>query len=105
MAGQNSVYIGIRGTVLSLEASTGAELWRTELAGADFVNVALMDGKIYAATRGEMFALDRATGAILWRNELKNLGLGFITIAGGEQIPAAALAKMRRDSDGAIVVS
>jgi len=31
------IYIGVRGSVLALDRSTGVEIWRTELKGLDFV--------------------------------------------------------------------
>jgi hypothetical protein len=52
--------------------STGAEVWRTDLKGSDFVNVALQDGDLYATAKGELFCLDPATGTIRWRNPLKD---------------------------------
>jgi len=36
-----SLIIGIKGNVLSLDRSTGQELWRTRLKAGDFVNVTL----------------------------------------------------------------
>lgn len=89
MAGQGVVFIGIRGTVLALDAATGTELWRTSVRGAEFVNVALVEGGLYASARGELYALDPATGQILWTNKLKGLGMGLVTIAGTSQPPPA----------------
>ena len=100
MAGRDAIYIGIRGTVLALDSSTGAEIWKTELKGSSFVNVTLQDGKILAATKGELFCLDSTTGTTLWKNELTGLGLGFVTIAGAAQTPAMA-ALRQQQSDGA----
>src|SRR5678809_1286200 len=68
--------MGIQGTVLALDPSTGLELWRTVLKGRQFVNVTLQGETIVAATKGEVFALDPATGQILWNNKLSGLGLG-----------------------------
>jgi hypothetical protein len=101
MASQSAVFIGIKGTVLALDSATGVELWRTELKGMDFVNVAVLDGTVYAATKGELFALDPATGTKLWRNKLKGLGLGFVTIAGAGQVPAAASRQRRQQGAAA----
>jgi outer membrane protein assembly factor BamB len=80
------IFIGIAGTVVALDRSTGSEVWRSKLGG-DFVNLFLQDGDIYAATKGEFFRLDPATGDIRWQNPLKGLGRGLITIAasGGQQ--------------------
>lgn len=88
MSSRNSVFIGVRGTVLALDPSTGYEIWRTKLKGFDFVNVSAFDGKVYASTKGELFALDSGSGTVLWQNTLKGLGHGFVTIAGSAQAPA-----------------
>ena len=82
------LYIGVKGKALALDRATGAEVWRTELKGGDFVNVALVDGDLYASSRGELFCLDSATGNVRWHNPLKGLGLGLISIAtpGGQAV-------------------
>jgi outer membrane protein assembly factor BamB len=36
-----AIYIGIRGTVVALDRASGAEIWRADLKGSDFVNVVL----------------------------------------------------------------
>jgi outer membrane protein assembly factor BamB len=100
MTGRDAILIGIQGTVLALDPSTGSELWRIALKGSDFVNVTLLDGKILAATKGEIFALDPASGTVLWQNKLKGLGTGFVTIAGAAQVPTIARRK-KQDDDAA----
>ncbi len=72
--------IGIKGTVLALDRTTGQEVWRTPLKGGDFVNVTLAGERVLATTRGEIFCLDQA-GTILWHNPLKGLGQGLVTVA------------------------
>jgi hypothetical protein len=96
MAGQGTIYLGIRGTVVALDSATGTEIWRTPVKGADFVNVALVDGSVYASARGELFALDPATGTVLWNNKLKGLGMGLVTIAGSSQPPRRDAPASRR---------
>ena len=105
MRGQGVVFIGIRGTVLALDSATGTELWRTPIKGADFVNVALVDGGLYASARGELFALDPETGFILWSNKLKGLGMGLVTIAGSSQAPPGAAELRRRQAQAAAASS
>lgn len=100
MAQLQVIHLGIRGHVVALDAAMGAELWRTPLKGADFVNVVTLGGTVYAATKGEAFALDPATGTILWHNKLKGLGLGFVTFAEAAQAGPAA-AKRRADQQAA----
>jgi hypothetical protein len=56
-----ALLIGIKGTVLPLNQATGAEIWRTELGGSQFVNVTLHGDQVLAATRGEIYSLDRST--------------------------------------------
>lgn len=99
MAKQDTVCIGIQGTVLMLDATTGTEIWRAKLKGSSFVNVVVSDGRVYASARGELFALDAATGKILWNNKLKGLGTDLVTIAGGGQVPPGA--KRRQDAEAA----
>jgi outer membrane protein assembly factor BamB len=99
----NAVYVGIKGTVVALDRSSGTEIWRTSLKGSDFVNVVLGEGDLLAATKGELFCLDAATGEIRWHNRLSGLGLGLITVAPscaqGNVVVSAA--KRRRDQEAA----
>ena len=83
------VIIGIKGSVLALNASTGAEIWATHCKGSTFINVHEQDGRIFATTYGEIFCLDALTGQILWHNPLRGLGFGHITISGSPQVPFA----------------
>jgi outer membrane protein assembly factor BamB len=94
------IVIGIAGTVVALDRSTGQELWRTNLKGGDFTNVVLQDGDLFATTKGELFCLDPATGSIRWQNPLKGLGRGLVTIAsaGGQQ---TVLMREKRQRDEA----
>jgi hypothetical protein len=89
----NALFAGIRGHVVAIDKTTGAELWRTKLKGGSFVSVILEDGKVYGATQGEVFCLDPTTGSELWRNKLPKLGLGIVSLAGaagGNSSSAAA---------------
>jgi outer membrane protein assembly factor BamB len=100
MKTQSLVHVGIKGSVVALDRSTGEEVWRRALAGSDFVNVALLDGDLFASARGELFALDPWTGEIRWHNPLKGLGRGLLTIAGADQT-AAMGEKKRREQQAA----
>lgn len=75
------VHIGIRGTALALDRATGAEVWRTPLKGAGFVNLVFDRGYLFATTKGEVFCLDPVDGQILWTNPMRGMGLGLATIA------------------------
>ena len=76
-----NLFIGINGTVLAIDRTTGRTVWETPLQRGDFVNVVLDGGELYAATRGELYRLDPATGEVLWNNGLKGKGYGPIAIA------------------------
>jgi outer membrane protein assembly factor BamB len=91
--------IGIAGTVLALDRTTGQEVWRTPLKGGDFVNLTVVGEQVLATTRGEIFCLDK-NGAILWHNPLKGLGHGLVTVATGVGLIQAAVCaeKLRQDA-------
>lgn len=74
------VFIGIRGTVIALDRSTGQQVWSTRLRGMDFVNVVLDGGAVLAMCAGEIFCLEALSGQLLWHNPLKGLGRGLATI-------------------------
>lgn len=102
------IYLGIKGSVIALNSTTGESVWAQSLKGGDFVNVALDGGNLFAATHGELFCLDPRTGAIRWHNPLKGYGWGLISIAGAG-IAANSLslmtAKRRRDEESASATS
>jgi outer membrane protein assembly factor BamB len=83
------VYIGIRGHALALDRANGREVWKTQLKGADFVNVALHGDDVLASSRGELFCLDGSSGKIRWHNKLSGLGWGLVSIAGTGAVTAA----------------
>ncbi len=76
-----NVYLGIKGSVLALELSTGRRLWDAALKGQGFVSVLVEGRRVLAATRGEMFCLDAATGRLLWHEPLKGYGWGLVSLA------------------------
>ena len=81
MPASKTVYLGIKGTVLALDAATGQQQWGTHLKGSDFVYVVLDGDNIYATTQGEIFCLDSKTGEARWQNELKGMGYGLASVA------------------------
>jgi outer membrane protein assembly factor BamB len=89
------VFIGIKGSVVALNRTTGKQVWVTHLKGSDFVNVVLQDGAILASCYGEIFCLDPLTGGGRWHNPLKGFGTGLATIATDNATVLAA--KRRRD--------
>ena len=105
MPHSKNIYVGIKGSVIALDPTTGQKLWATHLKGSDFVNVVLDGDNLYATTYGEIFCLDPATGAGRWHNKLTGFGLGLATVA-TETLPAQALValmaeKRRRDAAAA----
>ena len=101
------VFVGINNVIVALDERTGVEVWRTKLAGADYVTV-LWDGEaLLAANRGEVWRLDPQTGAVAWHNGLKGLGLGLVSLASSRHVSATgtldagAAAKRRRDEQSA----
>ena len=101
---REAIYIGIRGTVLALDRSSGAEIWRADLKGSDFVNVVLDGDRVLAATKGELFCLDSTTGKNLWSNELKGLGRGLMTVVTANSPISSVvpnMVKKRRDDEAA----
>ena|SRR5215813_11254432 len=101
MKNSDLVFVGIRGSVVALNRSTGEKVWTTRLKGMSFVNVLVEDDQLFAVTYGEIFCLDPVTGTKLWHNPLKGLGIDLATIAtaskAGSIGPAAAAEKQRGD--------
>ena len=91
------IFIGIKGSVVALERTTGVQIWSAELKGSDLANVWFDGETLLAATQGEIFCLDPATGHIRWHNPLKGLGWGLITIAGGGQQAVVMRERQRQD--------
>src|SRR6516162_2814831 len=99
MKASELVFVGIKGSVIALNRTTGQQVWATHLKGSDFVNVVLQDGAILTSTCGEIFCLDPLTGNGLWHNPLKGFGTGLATIAlaeGTGNMSAVLLAEKRR---------
>ena len=81
MTRSKNIYLGIKGSVIALDSSSGAQIWSTHLAGSDFVNVVLDGENLYAATHGEIFCLNPIDGKDRWHNKLKGFGYGLCSIA------------------------
>lgn len=76
------IYLGIKGSVIAVNATTGQQLWTVHLKSSSFVNVVLDGDNLYATTQGEIFCLDPQTGEGRWQNQLKGFGYGLVSIAG-----------------------
>ena len=46
-----ALIIGVKGTVVAVDRSTGETLWSTKLKGGQFVTVAVEDGAIFAGNQ------------------------------------------------------
>jgi outer membrane protein assembly factor BamB len=105
MKTKDLVFIGIKGSVLALNRTTGEQVWATHLKGSDFVNVVVESETILASCHGEIFCLDAYTGDAQWHNPLKGFGLGIATIAternAGSGNAATLAAQRRRDQQAA----
>jgi outer membrane protein assembly factor BamB len=57
------VFLGIRGSVIAMDRTSGARVWETKLKSGAFVSL-LVDGDlVFAGANGEIFCLDAATAA------------------------------------------
>src|SRR3954462_5844139 len=99
------VYIGIKGSVVALDRSSGIIVWQTELPGSMFVNLADDGARVFALSNGEVFCLDARDGRVLWHNKLKGFGIGFgaLLVPGGTNTnpTAAMVAKAAADQQAA----
>jgi len=99
MSPSNTVYLGIRGSVLALDRSSGRRLWSTKLKGDEFVNLLVDGDRLFATTRGEIFCLDAVNGNLLWHDPLKGFGWGLAAIAtaqGSTPISAAEIVRQQQ---------
>lgn len=81
MALPNVLYLGIKGTVIAFERTTGCRLWEAKLKGQGFVTVLVDGDRVIAATYGEVFCLDAADGRQLWHDPLRGFGYGLVSLA------------------------
>jgi len=102
------VFVGIKGSVVALNRSSGEQVWVTPLKGSDFVNVVVQNGVILASCHGEVYCLDPLTGNGLWHNPLKGFGLGLATIATEGNVDSGnvlSMAEKRRRDEAAVVTA
>jgi outer membrane protein assembly factor BamB len=76
------IYLGVKGSVIAIDATTGLQIWTVHLTGSSLVNVVLDGDNLYATTNGEIFCLDPRTGDGRWHNTLRGFGWGLVSIAG-----------------------
>lgn len=75
------IYIGVKGSVVCLDHTTGKEQWKTHLKSSQLTTLKVSGDLIIAHTKGELYGLDRKTGRQLWNNPLTGLGYGYCIIA------------------------
>lgn len=92
MAGEDSLYVGIRGHVVRVRKRDGKELWRTKLKAGSYVNVVVEPEGLFAYTNGVLYALDALSGSIRWQNDLPKLGYSHAIIASANQMPVSIAA-------------
>ena len=99
------IFVGIKGSVVALNRSTGEQIWSKRLKSTDFVNVVVEEDQIFATNSGEIYCLNAMTGENLWHNALKGYGIGLATIAVtegcGNGLSSAMAEKLRRDEAAA----
>ena len=83
--------VGIKGHVVCVRKSDGAEMWRTHLRGSGTTSIVRDEDTAFAATRGHVYALNLIDGAIRWVNNLPKLGYGACTMGSPNQGALAAL--------------
>jgi outer membrane protein assembly factor BamB len=108
MPSSKVIYLGIKGSVIALDASSGNQIWTSSLIGSDFVNVVLDGDNLYATTQGEIFCLNPVDGQGRWSNKLKGFGLGLCSIASETITPGNLLnlvAEFKRQSEAATAAS
>jgi len=56
-----------KGTIWALEATSGAEVWHTQIGGT-VIGAPAIDGEaVYASSGATLYRLDRGTGAVQWK--------------------------------------
>ena len=76
------IFVGIKDSVVAVDARTGDEVWRAKLKSMSSFVTVLWDGEfLVASANGEVFGLDWRDGTITWHNKMKGLGLGFVSLA------------------------
>jgi outer membrane protein assembly factor BamB len=98
MAMPDLVFLGIRGSVVAMDRTSGSRTWETKLKGSDFVTLLVDGSRVLAGTQGEVYCLDAGTGEILWQDGLKGYGYGLMSIAtaSGTSAPTELAAEHQR---------
>jgi outer membrane protein assembly factor BamB len=95
------VFLGVKGSVVALDRTTGHRVWERKLKGSDYVSLLVHGNCVLAGTQGEIFCLEATTGKPLWHDALKGYGVGLMSIATANASSAGSLARasQRQKSD------
>lgn len=96
---EDTLYIGMKGSVVAVDRASGHTKWTTRLGGSRFVVVVLDGDLVVAHTKGELFGIDAGTGRILWKNRLPGMGYGFATVASANIGTNQAVAAIKQIMD------
>jgi outer membrane protein assembly factor BamB len=97
-----TLYLGVGGHVVAVDAATGEELWRTKVKSTTFTTVWTDGQRVYAGAQGELFCLDATAGNVLWHNPLKGLGRGIVAFPGSGPEAAAVIAAAQAAAAAAV---
>lgn len=83
------LYVGIDGSVVALDRTSGEIVWSVRLRkGSTLVPILRDDRNLYALSGGEVTCLDPASGEVRWHNPLKGYRTGLATFA--QDLPSIA---------------
>ncbi len=81
---EDSPHVGELGDLISLDAATGEERWRTSLGGITFAPVTYANGVVYVANSlGVIGAYSAETGELLWSHQADATSAGGVLVADG----------------------
>lgn len=89
---ENRIYLGVGGSVVCLDKTTGEEFWRTPIRRGQLTSIMIDGDIILAHSGGHLFGLKASSGTILWENPLKGLGYGYAIMASASATAQAATA-------------
>ena len=97
------LYLGVKGHILCIDKSSGAEIWRRHLKSSSLTNLTLDGDQIFAHAGGHLFCVRASDGRIQWTNPLTGMGYGYCLFANHDhqQAANAAAASQRQEAAAA----
>jgi outer membrane protein assembly factor BamB len=89
-ASHSLLFIGVGGSAVAVDRSTGTEIWRTKLKSTNLSTIHFDGENLFAGSAGEVFRLDPSTGEVIWHNKLPRLGMGVVAFPSSVEAPATA---------------